>query len=652
MTSFARQHRIAPALLFAIVILAYSSGVRGSFIWDDNFQIVRNPYVHSLEPITRIFTTDVWGFMRPAQTGSGNYYRPLQIVAYRWTAALWGLRPAAFHCLSLMLNWLACCAAYGVFFQLTKRFHLALAASAIFAVHPIHSEAVLWIAAASELGCALFYFASFWMFLRSEEPQFADRKLKPRELRQQQSRRRKMLTLSCLAFFLALLWKEMALTLPLVVIAYIAILGKTHEGWKARLRAGFARSLPFFGIVALYAAIRVSVLGHFAAAQTPWTLTPVQYGFNVAELAAEYCLRLVAPIKLNAYHVFHPVLSPGDLRLIGSVIFLSAAAWLLFLAKRHAPLAAFAGAWIFLTLVPALYLSGVGLNVFAERYLYIPSFGFVLLITWAGAEWLKKLPPATRQRVGILMVAVGSIAAIAEVRNRVPDWHDELTLYTRTIQASPDAAQIRSALAQDLSDAGDLKGAEGQYRAALDAALAQQAKAQIANAYLGLAFIAARKQQYEPALELVNRGLTYLPLETLQLQKGLLLLQLGHVDEARNMLAQIVRYFPYDSVALNGLGVIAQMQNDNDRAISYFQQAVQFNPLFGDGYNNLGRSFLAAGRTDAAIESFRRATEVQPSNPLFWTNYAIALSQAGRSDEARLMLRRAQELQPRNSASR
>lgn len=262
-----RRHTLALVLLLGVVILAYSASLRNGFVWDDNFQIVRNPYVHTGQPLTKVLFSDVWGYLRAGQAGVSNYYRPLQTLVYRWAFDVAGLRPGAFHLLSILFHCLACIAAYGVFFQLTQRFSVALAAAVIFAVHPMHSEAVLWIAALSELGCALFYFLAFWFFLRAQPLPPGGRKMKPKEMHRQTVRRRWMLAAACASFFLALLWKEMALTLPVIVMTYVALM-TPQEHWPARLREAGERSLPFWGVTAAYVALRVAVLGYFSACRT------------------------------------------------------------------------------------------------------------------------------------------------------------------------------------------------------------------------------------------------------------------------------------------------------------------------------------------------------------------------------------------------
>lgn len=645
-----QRHALAAALLVGVVILAYAGSLGNGFIWDDGYQIVSNPYVHSNQPLSKILSTDVWGYMQGGSALS-NYYRPLQILAYRWTTQIAGLNPFAFHLLSLILNALACVVAYGVFWLLTRRFGLALAAAVLFAIHPMHSEAVLWIASLPDLGCALFYFLAFALFLRSQDPGTVGTNKVTRS-------RVAWLSASCVCSLLALFWKEMALTFPAVVFAYtwfnaagtrMEIAAAPQQDWGARLRRCVITSLPYWAVVGLYAAVRVAALGYFSRPQNPWPLSNFQCALNVAVLAAEYCLRLIAPTPLNAYHVFHPVLSMSDPRVVGAAILLAAIVISIVFTAPSAHLAAFALSWTLLTLVPVLGLQNIGLNVFAERYLFIPSFGFALLVAWIGAELLKKFRPAARVRIATVILGLVSTAAVAEIRDRVPDWHDEHTFYAKTIARSPDAPQIRVLFGTVLRNEGDVAGAQQQYEQALHDALAQHTNTQIASAYLGLAFTSWRSGQYSQALEMVDHGLRYADLHALWVEKGILLAQVGRLDEAQQVLENVSRSFPYDQAALNGLGLVHLAKHDPATAIQYFGQAVQFNPLFAQGYYNLGRAYLETGRPDEALAAFQRATDLQPASPLYRSHYGSVLARVGRYDEARVQLQRVLQVEPNNA---
>jgi hypothetical protein len=137
---------------------------------DDTQQVLRNSYIRPGTPWLRLFSTDVWAFSHPVESSRNNYYRPLQMVTYRVTAEFFGFSAPAFHSVSLAFHFLATLLAYAVLYELTRRVTLSTAAAALFAVHPIHSEAVDWVSALSELGCAVFFLLAFYLVLLARRP--------------------------------------------------------------------------------------------------------------------------------------------------------------------------------------------------------------------------------------------------------------------------------------------------------------------------------------------------------------------------------------------------------------------------------------------------------------------------------------------------
>jgi len=657
--SSVRRHTFVAALLCLVSLVSYWGTLQAGFVWDDNFQIVRNPYLHADHPFTKLLFSDVWGYTRGGQVGTSNYYRPLQMLTYRLTYGVAGLNPAVFHGVNLLFNCLAVIAVYWLILELTQRQGVATVVAVLFAVHPIHSEAVIWIAALTEIGCALFYFVAFAMFLRAEKTRVAE----PPEIRSKKKRLKAAsskasrehwwwLAGSMVAFACALLWKEMALTFPVLVAAY-AFLAPGAASWKRRFVNATLRSLPFWFVIAAYIPLRVAVLGYFSRVQHAWSLTGLEFVASTVMLTGQYFWRMLFPAHLNAFHVFHAVHSLSDLRMIAGLLFLLAVGIGVWLYAYRKSVATFAILWPLITLVPVLNLQGVGENVLAERYLYIPSVGLLLFVTWCAAEWLRGFSLRTVNIVATAAVCVVATASIAEIRSRVPDWRNDISLYESTLRLSPDAGLVHNSLGQLRLDAGDFDAAEREYNVALQLALAQQNTTQIADAYLGLSSAAWHRGQPQRGLELANEGLKFAPeLASLQIAHGILLLQLGHMQEAKAELERASQLSPYDEVTLNALGAIAIAEKNYPAALDYFQRCVSIVPNYASGYNNLGRTYFEMGRASDAAPNFKRATELEPNNPMFHTNYGLALMRTGDVPTARAEFERAVAIDPNYAAAR
>src|SRR5215469_7939957 len=150
-------------ILFLLAFLPYVNTLANKFVYDDGFQVVGNPYAHSFKYLPQIFTTTVWSY-RGAE-GASNYYRPMMTLGYLITYKIAGLTPVAFHLVNILLNALVVWLVYAVLRELGGD-RVALVAAGLFALHPIHTEPVAWIAAVTDLELAVFYLATFLLFLK------------------------------------------------------------------------------------------------------------------------------------------------------------------------------------------------------------------------------------------------------------------------------------------------------------------------------------------------------------------------------------------------------------------------------------------------------------------------------------------------------
>jgi tetratricopeptide (TPR) repeat protein len=176
--------------------------------------------------------------------------------------------------------------------------------------------------------------------------------------------------------------------------------------------------------------------------------------------AAQYAEKLFVPLDLNYFHVFHATRSVS-LAFLAAVLTLAAIAAVAL--HRAIPASVrFAVWWIVLTLAPALNLTGVGQNVFAERYLYLPSVGFAW-IAGLGWEWLAARNLRAAWAAGIAILCAGAWQTVS----RNVDWRDDFTLLQKTVAQSPDAGILRNNLAGVYVDRNDLDHALEQERVAV-----------------------------------------------------------------------------------------------------------------------------------------------------------------------------------------
>ena len=636
------NHTAACLLIAACCALVYFNTLTHEFVWDDNFQIVRNPFLHSDEPLGRLFVTDVWGYTHPDQKGTSNYYRPLQMVTYRLTGQVAGLNPSAFHGVNLLFHILATLAGYLVVWQLTKAYWVAISAAALFAVHPIHTEAVDWIAALPELGCCLFFFLSFWLFLLAEESSAGV------GAKAAQTPTLRLRALSLFAFAVALFWKEMVLTLPILIGAYLFVVSDAGQPLISRVVKSTRRVLPYLAVVASYLLVRYLVLGFLSRVQHVWVMSPSEFVMSVLYLAGKYWWKLILPLHLNNFHLFDPVRSFADLRFLGAVgLLVVIIGWIVF-AWRRFPLAAFAAGWVFVTLLPVFNIRGVGANVFSERYLYIPSLGFCMLAAWLVAQALQWMPSRVRGIAGLSVLALASLLYSVQTIRRNGDWKNEFALFSSAVAESPQSAQMWTSFAQSCLEKGMPAEAERAYHEAIRVGWERSPadRDQIANAYGGLGGIYIGRGEYQKGLEAVETGLKIGKFDIKGSAYGIALLRVGRLDEGARALYEYHVQNPNDEIALDALGVVALSQRNYDKAIHYLQRAVKIVPDFGSARNNLGKTYLEMGKPQEALPHLQRAAALSPNDPIVQTNLGSAFAALGRSAEARTFLQRALALSP------
>src|ERR1700716_2342735 len=188
-------------VLFLLACLPYANTLLGSFVYDDHYQVVENPYVHSFRYLPKIFGTTVWSFQ--GAQGTTNYFRPMMSFGYLLFYQIAGAVPFSFHLASVVLHALVVLLVFCVLRRLSGE-RIALIAAGVFALHPIHTESVPWIRGVTDLELAVFYLLTFLFYLRlTDTERVAGNRIG-----------------MCLSFTLACLSKEQAMTLPVAITIF------------------------------------------------------------------------------------------------------------------------------------------------------------------------------------------------------------------------------------------------------------------------------------------------------------------------------------------------------------------------------------------------------------------------------------------------
>ncbi len=447
-----RERWLLPLLVVLAALAASAGSIRNGFVYDDVPQVVRNPWIRDAANLPTLFVTGAWDY---AGTAS-NYYRPTMHVVYTATFALFGLDPRGYHAVNVLFHAAVCLALFVCTRGLLRRdgapdqtaARLAAAAAVLFALHPIHTEVVYWIGGVPDLLLALFLLTALHLY--SSRPEGGGPRAWPR------------LTGAAACFLLALLSKEVALVFPGILVTH----DLAFRTWSRRgARATALAYLPFVAALAVYFALRMNALGALAPVRRHAELGPWELLLNVFPLLGTYLLKLLVPAGLTVFHAFDPVSSAADPRLLAGLAatlgFGALGTWL----GRRRGLPFLAWSVVLLPLLPVLYVPALGENPFAERYLYLPSVGFVWLLV-AGARALAMARPALRTptiAAGALLCGVYAAGMVT----RQAAWVDDRALWNDAVRKSPGAAVARYNLAVALEAEGRAAEAETAFRAAL-----------------------------------------------------------------------------------------------------------------------------------------------------------------------------------------
>jgi len=419
--------------------LLYANALRGDFVLDDKFQVVRNMWIRDFGNVRLALGSHFWGFYGE----SANYYRPFIWVIHTLGYRLFWLEPYGYHLINVLFH--AACSV--LVFLIAQRVlerkeaaasRIPLAASLLFAAHPVHTEGVAWISAVSELSFSFFFLLAFYFHLKGKE---------------ERGMRGLSLALSLVSFAVSLFSKESAVMFPFIILAYASLLE------RERLPVALKRSAPYLLIAGFYLILRFSLMEGVSAGTGHDEIGPWEMLINIGPIFTKGMEKLLIPLNLNAFYTFHVknIFEPREFFSIGILALFSLL--VLFSIKKDRAIA-FGLLFMFLTLMPAFYIKGIITNTFAERYLYLPSAGFLLSATLFARNLLRKkfLFPVFI----ILLLSFYSWGTIS----RNPAWRDDLAILSDMVEKNPEAGFAHYLLANELLERGRPRESVREYELA------------------------------------------------------------------------------------------------------------------------------------------------------------------------------------------
>ena len=615
--------------ILLLVFLAehpYINTLHNLFVYDDATQVVNNPYLQSFHRLKEIFTTPVWSFL--GGNYPHNYYRPMMSFGYLLCYQLFGPVPWGFHLVNVLLNVAVVILLYLVTLRLFKDRLVAVVAAGVFAVHPIHSESVAWIAAITDIELALFYLLTLWFFLGLST--LHGRRLILGQLGMAAS------------FVLALLSKEPAVTLVPLATLYEHFCRDDRQ--QTTLQTKLARYGPLWLLLLAYLVVRGEFVGALASRSQFPSGAPDALIFTGLALAGQYIWKLFWPAKLCAFYVFHMSTRFSDPRVIEGVVALVVLAILIAFFWNRARWVSFAVIFFLLNLAPVLNADWMAANVFTERYLYLPSVGLCWVLGWVGATLWRSASSRNIMWRGVIAVCVIPVAATCMFRiiRRNRDWYDDETLYKATLAVQPGAYIFHLNLAAVYLNRDDLKNAEHELQEAVKVAPEYPL---ILN---NLGLLELKLKRYDEALGYLIRSITRDPKQS---QPHLYLAQVyeqtGQADYAEKEYLTAIDLSPLSINARAGLAEFyfdhGRLQEAEKQFLESFRAAKSLR-----GYWGLGLVYWREGRTAEAERAFQQAVALDPSSGRAHIMLGLLYREANRNREALRELQAGLKSEPNN----
>jgi tetratricopeptide (TPR) repeat protein len=578
-----RNGRPRPAAVLALAALAacavYANALRNGYALDDAFILRDNPAVHGLGSLRAVLLGAWW-------PGTNEMYRPVTLLSFAVEWALFGDAPAWFHAASVLLHAGASALAAGLVLRLGGGRAAALGAGLLFAVHPVHVEAVSNLVGRAEVLATLGVLAACHLYLARRVGAGA------------------RLAGVAVLYLLALGAKESAAVLPALLLVVDAL--RTRDEGTGPLRL-LRRNALLLGVLALclagYLALRQQVLGGFGTDPAPYLrgISTADRLATAVRLWPEYVRLMLFPRDLSAEwgpDALRPATWGEPMVWLGLLLGmgLAAAAWRSWRGDRWVAAAVLWFAFSVLPVSQLLFPVGV---LLAERTLYLPSAALVFLLPPLAAfvrrreEWVR--PAVLAGGVALALLAARTWA-------RTPSWESTNAVFSQMVADHPEVWFVEWQAGELLVRGGRAEEALPWYEKAAEKVDRNHPGMNVA--YASILLDLGRADEAEPLLR-----------RTLALEPGLaparqhlasVLLQRGRHREALALL---------DRAALAGADAATRERMEHRRALAY------------DG---LGRADSALAVREAAL----RAARGGASGPA-WYHYARLLALRGRMDEAR-----------------
>jgi len=587
----ARPEWIISLFLVLSIVAVYHPVVSFEFVnFDDNLYVTDNNHVQDGLSLKSI----IWAF----KTTRASNWHPLSWISHMLDCQLYGLNPGMHHASSLIIHTINCLLLFWVLTRITGAVWQSAIVAALFGLHPINVDSVVWIAERKNILSALFCMLTMLTYsYYVKNPRFGTY----------------MLTL--LLFALGLMAKPIIVSLPLALLLLDywplkRLQSKEAEedgNAKTDALAKSSRSLsllilekvPFILLASMSIAISFLIVQQDSILVTTEMRSMLLRLANAAVTYLTYIGKIVWPVNLTIFYPY-PEMIPVWKTTMACLLLISASVYSIRQLKRR-PYFGIGWYWYLVTLLPFIGQVQAGLwPSMADRWAYLPLIGLFICIAWAGREIFSKINLG-RKGIGIITLLIFSVL-VSRTWFQVQHWRNSVTLFEHTLASTSDNYVIHNNLANVLEWNGKTVEAKAHYLEAL-------------------------RINSESLMARYNLGN--------------ILKSEGRITEAIEQYKEILRMNPDHAPAHNNLATALIRVAEIEKVIAYRSKLTERPKDLATIRNQLKSARDMRDKLDEAIFHFREALRITPDSDITSKNIKQALMFRKKIEEAVIKLQSA-----------
>jgi tetratricopeptide (TPR) repeat protein len=609
--------------------------IHNNFVnYDDPEYITANVHVQS----GLTWDTVRWAF---AGVEEAAFWAPVTMLSHALVWQVVGSKPWGHHLANVVLHAVNTGLVFLVLRRLTGATWRSLFVAALFGVHPLRVESVAWVTERKDVLSASFWMLSLWTYARFVE----------------ESKAQKATSMvfygGALGFYaLGLMSKPMLVTVPILLLLLdywpLRRNAECGQGREVSIRGRnwtwlVAEKAPFFVLAAAASAVTFIFQNRGGAVATLAGVPLVARVENVPVSYCRYLGKLFWPMDLAVFYP-HPGHWPMGTVFASSLLLTGVSIAAITMRRQH-PYVFVGWFWFVVALLPVIELVQTGLQSMADRFVYVPLIGILLVLTWGTCELTRQW----RYQKGFLSSAAAAaiLICIPLTRQQIGYWKDSETLFLHATVVTENNYLAENNLGVALADKGRWDEAIKHYQKGLGMEPALEIAPNYAEAHNNLGLALIQKGQMDDAIAHYRRALELKPSFAAAMDNlGVALAKRGQVEEATALFQKALEIRPEFAEAHYDLGLALLQRGQPQQAVAHFRRAQEIRPGYAEAHNNLGSVLAQMGETEEAIAQFRRTLEIRPDFAEAHNNLGWVLLQRGRVEESITHLQRALECRP------